>query len=98
MTMTTQPLATVKAHLSEYVRRATTQHERTDITVNGERQAVLLGADDFDSLQETLAILADDETRAAIAEGLADIAARRTFSLEQIKADVAARRAAGELE
>mgnify|MGYP003811207623 CR=1 FL=1 len=34
-------------------------HERTEITRNGTRAAVLLGADDYDSMLETLDILSD---------------------------------------
>ncbi len=57
--MTTLPLAEVSADLSRLVDSAASAHERVDITRDGRRVAVLLGADDFDGLIETLAVLAD---------------------------------------
>jgi antitoxin YefM len=35
---------------------ATTTHERFEITRNGRRAAVLLSADDYDTLQDTIAL------------------------------------------
>jgi antitoxin YefM len=59
--MTTLPLAEVRAQLSKLVEEATSTHERFDITRNGQRVAVLLGADDYDGLHETIAVLSDSE-------------------------------------
>lgn len=59
-----------RARLSRLVEEASSTHERFDITRNGQRVAVLLGAEDYDSLQETLAVLADAEL---VAEHLAGI-------------------------
>ena len=59
--MTTLPLAEARAHLSQLVEEAVSTHERFDITRNGQRVAVLLGADDYDSLRETIAVLRDSE-------------------------------------
>jgi antitoxin YefM len=57
--MTTLPVAEARARLSKLVEEAASTHERFEITRNGHRAAVLLGADDYDSLQETIAVLAD---------------------------------------
>jgi prevent-host-death family protein len=70
--MTTLPLAEVRAQLSKLVEEASATHERVEITRNGQRVAVLLGADDFDSLRETIAVLADSEL---LKQHLAGIAA-----------------------
>lgn len=59
--MTTLPLAEVRARLSTLVEEAASTHERFDITRNGQRVAVLLGADDYDSLRETIAVLSDSD-------------------------------------
>jgi prevent-host-death family protein len=59
--MTTLPVAEARAQLSRLVEEAASTHERFEITRNGQRVAVLLGADDYDSLLETLAILADSD-------------------------------------
>jgi len=90
--MTTLPLADARAQFSKLVDLASTTHERFEITRNGSRAAVLLGADDYDSLVETLEILNDPEAMAAIREGERDIAEGRVRSLDDIVAEM---RAAG---
>jgi prevent-host-death family protein len=57
--MTTLPVAEARAKLSRLVEEASSTHERFEITRNGQRVAVLLGADDYDALRETIAVLAD---------------------------------------
>jgi prevent-host-death family protein len=75
--MTVLPIADVRAGLSRLVESAVTTHERTTITRNGVPAAVLLSVDDYESMQETIDILADPELMAAIREGLDDITAGR---------------------
>jgi antitoxin YefM len=55
----TLPLSSVKAHLSELVDRVEDQHDRVVLTRNGKPAAVLISADDLESLEETLSILSD---------------------------------------
>ena len=57
--MTTLPVTEARAQLSRLVEEASSTHERFEITRNGQRVAVLLGADDYDALRETIAVLAD---------------------------------------
>lgn len=66
--MTTIPLAAARAQLSKLVDEAMRTHERVEVTKNGKRAAVILSADDYDSLIETLDILSDAEAMAAIRE------------------------------
>lgn len=75
LTMSSVPLAEVKAHLSEFVQRVGTQHERVTITVHGRPAAVLISLDELESLEETIAVLSDDDLRRELAEAEADIAA-----------------------
>lgn len=75
--MTTLPLADARASLSKIVSDAESTHERYEITRNGHRAAVLLGADDFDALEETLAVLSDTDLLRDHLESLADLAAGR---------------------
>jgi antitoxin YefM len=77
LTMSSVPLAEVKAHLSEFVQRVGTQHERVTITVHGRPAAVLVSLDELESLEETIAVLGDDDLRRQLAEAEADIAAGR---------------------
>ena len=73
--MSTLPLADARAQLSKLVDAATTTHERFEITRHGRRAAVLLSADDFDALQETITVLSDHELLTAHDDGLAAIEA-----------------------
>jgi antitoxin YefM len=57
--MTTLPIADARAQLSKLVDEASSTHERIEITKNGRRAAVLLGADDYDAMRETIAVLSD---------------------------------------
>ena len=50
-------------------------HERVEITKNGQRAAVLLGANDYDSMIETIAVLSDSDLLAAHLRGLEEIEA-----------------------
>ena len=73
------PIADARAQLSRLVDEASTTHERIEITKNGHRAAVLLGADDFDALQETIAVLSDQELLRDHYQGLDEL--RRHDSL-----------------
>jgi antitoxin YefM len=64
--MTTLSVASARANFSRLVDSAVTTHERFEVTRNGERVAVLISADDFDALQETIAVLSDPEILADI--------------------------------
>lgn len=89
--METVPLAEARANLSKLVDEAVRTHERVEVTKNGRRAAVILGADDYDSLMETLDILGDAEAMAAIRESEADIAAGRVYSLDEVAAELRAK-------
>ncbi|MEE6175871.1 type II toxin-antitoxin system Phd/YefM family antitoxin [Mycobacterium sp. 050134] len=59
--MTTLPLAEVRANLSKLVDEAVRTHQRIEVTRQGRRAAVILSAEDYDSIMETLAILSDSD-------------------------------------
>lgn len=89
--MTTLPLADARARLSKLIESAVTTHERFEVTRNGQRAAVILSADDYDSLIETVEILSDPDEVAAIAQGLADSAAGAMSTVDEVRAAMAAR-------
>jgi prevent-host-death family protein len=66
--MASEPLRSVRDHLSEVVDRVERQHERVTITRNGRDAAVLISPDDLAELEETLAVLGDPEALAEIRE------------------------------
>ncbi len=90
MYMTTISVATARGNFSKLVEAAELHHERFEVTRNGSRVAVLLGADDYDALLETLAILSDSESLTAVRVGLAELAAGDTFSAEDVRAAMVA--------
>ncbi len=77
--METTSLSDLKTHLSEYADRAEVEHEQFTITRNGRPAVVLVAADEWESLQETLFWLSQPRIHEDLAEAEADIAAGRTY-------------------
>lgn len=68
VSMTTEPLRSVRDHFSEFVDRVEREHDRVMITRNGRDAAVLISAEDLAELEETLSVLGDPEALADIRE------------------------------
>ena len=89
----TLSLASVKARFSELVDRVERQQDRVVVTRNGRPAAVLISADDLESLEETLAVMSDRSVAAQIRESERQIAAGESgASLDDLRADIARRR------
>lgn len=84
--MTRLSLAEAQANLSKLVEAVLTTHERFELTRNGERVAVLLSVDDYDSLLETLDILSNPDEVEAIQTGLADVERGQLSSADEVRA------------
>lgn len=84
MYMTTLPVADARAQLSRLIDEATTTHERFEISRNGRRAAVLLSADDYDTLQDMIAVLSDSELLTAHLEGRSAIDAGDYLDADQL--------------
>ncbi|MEW1980862.1 type II toxin-antitoxin system Phd/YefM family antitoxin [Citricoccus sp. NPDC079358] len=82
--MTTLPVADARAQLSRLIDEATTTHERFEISRNGRRAAVLLSADDYDTLQDMIAVLSDSELLTAHLEGRSAIDAGDYLDADQL--------------
>lgn len=82
--MTTLPIADVRAQLSKLVDEASSTHERIEITKNGHRAAVLMGADDYDAMRETIAVLSDSALLRAHETGVQELANGDTFDANQL--------------
>jgi antitoxin YefM len=92
MVMEILPLAEVKAHLSELVAQVRDHHERVTVTVHGRPAAVLISVDDLESLEETLAVLADPATLRRLAASDAELARGEVIEADELAAVMAARR------
>lgn len=92
--MKTIPLAEARAQLSRLIDEAVRTHERVEVTRKGRRAAVLLSVEDYDSIMETLDILADADEVRAIAEAQSQLRAGESYSKAEVEA---ALRVAGRL-
>ncbi|MCU1414372.1 MAG: prevent-host-death protein [Microbacteriaceae bacterium] len=84
MYMMTISVAEARAQFSRIIDSASSTHERFEVTRNGNRAAVLLGADDFDALMETVEILGDSILVAQISVGLGELDRGETESAETV--------------
>jgi len=89
--MTVLSLADARDSLSKHIESAATTHERFEITRNGARVAVLLSADDYDSLIETVDILSSPEEVAGLRVAIAELDSEDVSSAEQVRAAMVAR-------
>jgi antitoxin YefM len=71
--MTTLPLSDAKARLSEIADEVARTHERVHVTKNGRDYVVLLAAEDLESIEATLELLADPEAQRRLRESEADV-------------------------
>ena len=85
--MRTLPISKVKDKLNEYVDSVAITHDQVTITKNGSPAAVLIGADEWESIQETLFWLSQPGLRDTIAEAEGDVAAGRTHGEDEIRAE-----------
>lgn len=83
--METLPISKVKDRLNELVDAASMTHGQVTITKNGSPVAVLIGADEWESLQETLFWLSQPGIRESVAEARSDIAEGRIYSEAAIR-------------
>jgi antitoxin YefM len=81
------PMAQARDHLSEIVDSVQKTHDRVTLTRHGQPAAVLIAAADLDSLLETLDILSKPGALPEIREAEADLAAGRTTTMEELRAE-----------
>ncbi len=83
--MSTQSLASVKAHLSAVVGSVHETHERVTGTRNGVPTVVVVAVEDLESLEETLAVLSDEETMRQLREAEREVAAGDTLDATELR-------------
>lgn len=91
--MTTLPLSEAKARLSQIADEVHRTHERVTITKNGRSYLVLMSAEDLESIEATLELLADAEAVRRVEQGRQDLAAGLGTSSDEMAELMAARRA-----
>jgi len=79
------PFTEARSGLTELLDEIERVHEHVVITRNGRPSAVMMAPDEYDSLIETLEVLADHEAIADLAASQDDVDAGRVFDLEDVK-------------
>jgi len=90
--MTTVPLSEAKARLSEIADEVGRTHERVHITRNGREYVVLIAAEDLESIEATLELLADRSAQRRLREGEDEVARGDVLDEEDVRAMLAQRR------
>ncbi|CAN7509282.1 type II toxin-antitoxin system Phd/YefM family antitoxin [Pseudarthrobacter oxydans] len=83
--MRTVPLSEAKDKLSALVEEADKTHEIIQITRHGHPSAVLMSADDLESLQETIHWLSQPGIREDLEQAKRDISSGETVSGEELR-------------
>src|SRR5260370_679611 len=83
------PLSDVKARLSEIAEEVDRTHERVHITRNGREYVVLIAAEDLESIEATLELLADPAAQQRITQSQQEIARGEGMTLDQVEQAVA---------
>lgn len=85
------PPSDVKARLSEIAEDVDRTHERVYITQNGREYVILLAAEDLESIEATLELLADPAAQQRIAQAQEEIARGEGLTLDQVEQSLAER-------
>lgn len=82
------PFTEARARLSELLDAVESDHEHVVVTRNGRPVAVMLSADEWEAVEETLDALADPELLGDLAASERDVAAGRLSSLDEVRREL----------
>jgi prevent-host-death family protein len=88
------PVREFRTKLSELLNDVADRREHVLVTRNGKPAAALVPIDEYEALEETAEILSDSATLAAVEAGVAELARGDTVTLDDLRDDLARRRAA----
>ncbi len=84
--MSSVPLSEAKARLSEIADEVGRTHERAHITRNGREYVVLVAAEDLESIEATMELLADPQAQDRIRRSETDIARGDVLDEQEVRA------------
>jgi antitoxin YefM len=84
----TVPFTEARTSLSELFDEVEQRHEHVIVTRNGRPAAVVVSADEYEALEETLEILGDEDTLAALRESEEDVKAGRVHRLDAVRREL----------
>jgi antitoxin YefM len=82
------PFSEARATLSELLDEVEGRQQHVVINRNGRPAAVLISADEYEALEETLEILSDEETMEALRQSEEDVRAGRVINWEDLKREL----------
>lgn len=87
------PAREFRSRLSDYLNDVADRRDHVLVTRNGTPAAALVPIDEYEALEETAEILSSPDAIAAIEAGLAELERDETVTLDDVRRDLAARRA-----
>lgn len=93
--METIPITEAKTRIAELADRVAREHDHFTITRNGRADVMLISVAEYESLQETLDILSDEQALADLRQSREDFEAGDIYSLEQVRAELEQRGSKG---
>lgn len=88
------PVREFRTRLSELLGDVADRRDHVLVTRNGKPAAALVPIDEYEALEETAEILSDSATLSALEAGLADLARGDSVTLDELRQELAQRRAA----
>ena len=82
------PFSEARASLSELLDEVAARHEHVVITRKGRPAAIVVSPEEWEAVEETLDVLQDEETLAALRESAEDVKAGRLFSLDEVRREL----------
>jgi antitoxin YefM len=89
----TVPVREFRSNLSELLSDVADRRDHVLVTRNGKPAAALVPIDEYEALEETAEILSDSVTLAQIEAGIAELARGESVTLDELRAELAERRA-----
>jgi len=87
------PVREFRRNLASLLSDVADRRDHVVVTRNGKPAAVVVPVDEYEDLEETAEILSDPDTVAAIEEGLAAVERGDTMPWEDVRVELAERRA-----
>jgi prevent-host-death family protein len=88
----TVPVREFRSNLSQLLNDVADRRDHILVTRNGRPAAALVPIDEYESLEETAAILSDPDALAALEAGLAQLQRGETVPLEELRRELTERR------
>lgn len=89
----TIPVRDFRSNLSQLLSDVADRRDHVVVTRNGRPAAALVPIDEYEALEETAEILSDADTFTALQAGLGELAHGETVELEDLRSELAERRA-----